>query len=358
MKQILVFYLLLAHFIVSAQIREKSQETFPMSSQAPFSKQLELNSSVMDKIQENPDAYKDDIDIQKVFALEKKIEDDLGKEDQKTIMDPNEIPSDRLFGPSQYDSRIEPLQLNTEIDWQAKMLQTANSVGMLVEREKLTQISKNIYQIDISNTLGTFYQLCTDEAFYNQPTAGVATAFILGEKEMITALHAFERPLSLYVVIFGYKIIDANGIVDVFVDKNDVYYPKAITKKNTELDLVEFAVDRNFDRPVLEWENSTLLSPTKNEIYMVGYPIGLPLKIALNASITKGNNPYYYYTSLDSFQGNSGSPVFNFYTNKVIGVLVSGEIDYAFNGNCYYSPVCKIPYCKGEKVIRIERFME
>jgi S1-C subfamily serine protease len=266
--------------------------------------------------------------------------------------------SKRLNGPSQYDSRIELFQLDPNIYWQFVIFQKSESIGMIVEKEKLNQVSKTIYKIDTSQTLGSAYNLCATEAFYKQPIVGSGTAFIYSENSMITAKHVFERPITDYVVIFGYRIIQSDGMVEDYFDAENVYYPKKVLHQVDELDVVEFAVDRKLDRPVLEWEDSSQLSKKNSEIYMLGHPSGLPLKVALNASIQDRSNPLYYYTSLDSFQGNSGSPVFNFYTNKVIGILVAGEIDYQYNGNCYYSPKCKIPYCKGEKVIRIEEVVK
>lgn len=218
----------------------------------------------------------------------------------------------------------------------------------------MTAISKKVYQIDISQKLGNVYRLCPDEAFYNQPVTGIGTAFITGGNKMLTAKHVLERPLQFYAVLFGYKIISQGGAVDVFVDENDIYYPKSILKKDDDLDVIEFIVDRNFNRPILETENSKSLLIENNEIYMIGYPNGLPVKLALNASIVENNHLFYFYTSLDGFRGNSGSPVFNFNSNKVIGILVSGEIDYKFNGTFNEVPVCQYPYCKGEKVVRIE----
>lgn len=85
--------------------------------------------------------------------------------------------------------------------------------------------------------------------------------------------------------------------------------------------------------------------------------MGLPMKVALNASMQGNTNPQFFYTSLDAFQGNSGSPVFQLDTHKVVGILVSGEIDYKWNGSCNASTLCRIPYCNGEKAIRIEQIM-
>lgn len=263
----------------------------------------------------------------------------------------------RLFGPSQFDSRLEPLQLNPSIEWQNKLLQCTNSVGMIVEKEKLTPISNELFQLDNLTSLGEKFNLCPHEAFYNQPVVGVGTAWVSGEQTLLTAWHVLERPLSHYVVVFGYQIINKNGVVSSFIPKSEIYEITAISQKNEELDVAEIKVNKTINRPVLEWENTFFDAKKGNEIYMIGYPSGLPMKLALNAAVEENTHPYYFYTSLDGFQGNSGSPVFNFYTHKVIGILVSGEIDYKFNGTCYSSPLCKYPYCKGEKVIRIEQVM-
>lgn len=264
----------------------------------------------------------------------------------------------RLIGPSQYDSRIELLQMNPSIAWQFSIFKKCESIGMIIEKEKLNQIAKNLYALDISQTLGKTYSLCLSEPFSNQVVAGIGTAFIYSNNTMITAKHVFERPLKDYVVLFGFKIVNITGAVENYYDASNLYYPKSIVSNIDDLDIVQFSVDRNFDRPVLEWEDSKKIKKEESEIYMLGHPNGLPIKVALNASIEDDSSPLFYYTSLDSFQGNSGSPVFNFFTNKVIGILVSGELDYKFNGNCNYSPVCKVPYCKGEKVIRIEEIIK
>lgn len=262
----------------------------------------------------------------------------------------------RLKGPSQFDSRIEMLQLDSAIDWQLEILTASESVAMVVEKEKLSQISKNVYTLDISQSLGKTYNLCPTEAFFNQPVVGTGTAFIFSNNTMLTAKHVFEKPLKDYVIVFGYRIIHANGVVENFYNANDLYYPREIISNLDDMDVIQFKVDREFDRPALKWANSATL--VKNdEVYMIGYPMGIPQKISLNANIEDNSKSSYFYTSLDSFQGNSGSPVFDFTTNKVIGILVSGEIDFKFNGNCFYCPICKVPYCKGEKVMRIEEIV-
>ena len=264
----------------------------------------------------------------------------------------------RLFSEKKYDSRFEKTQLDSSIAWQSSILKQAESVAIIVEKERLNAISHERFQIDVSNTLHEIYNLCSDQIFAEQSVIGVGTGFIVSENSMITAKHVFEEPIQNYAVIFGYEIIDTEGGLKSQIDASNVYIPTKIDNQSDELDVIKFTVDRAFDRPSLEWENSLDLNINDIEIYMIGYPSGLPLKIALNAGIVENSPFQYFYTSLDGFQGNSGSPVFNLCTNKVIGILVSGEIDYQFNGNCYETTICKYPQCKGEKVIRIESVME
>jgi len=259
----------------------------------------------------------------------------------------------RIYGPSQYDSRIEIAQLKPTIAWQQVIYNKSESVGMIVEKENLTRISPDTYQLNTAVTLGGRYKLCDGEAFANQIVVGCGTAFIIDKGIMITAAHVFQKPLKNYAVVFGYRVINSLGTAETSIAAQDVYFPVEITERHADLDIVKFKTDREIKRPVLEWEKSKEIKKG-SEIYMLGYPMGLPEKLALNADVSDNSNFQYFYTSLDSFQGNSGSPVFNYQTHKIIGVLVSGMTDYDIHGDCYKTALCRQPNCIGEKVIRIE----
>jgi len=62
---------------------------------------------------------------------------------------------------------------------------------------------------------------------------------------------------------------------------------------------------------------------------------------------------FNFYTTLDTFKGNSGSPVFSRTSHKVIGVLVEGGVDLKSNGNCMVSNLCADRSCKGERIINL-----
>jgi hypothetical protein len=75
-------------------------------------------------------------------------------------------------------------------------------------------------------------------------------------------------------------------------------------------------------------------------VYVLGYPLGLPLKLADGALVSSVLDAGYFVANLDTFGGNSGSPVFNASTNQVEGILVRGGADFRAVGSCNRAFVC------------------
>lgn len=67
----------------------------------------------------------------------------------------------------------------------------------------------------------------------------------------------------------------------------------------------------------------------KDEIYVLGHPDGLALKIAGCSNVIHIDDTGKFVANLDTFHGNSGSPVFN-ERHEPIGVLVAGPDDCMF----------------------------
>ena len=65
------------------------------------------------------------------------------------------------------------------------------------------------------------------------------------------------------------------------------------------------------------------------------------------------NKPGYFVANLDTYGGNSGSAVFNAKTGVIEGILVRGENDYVYKGNCRVSNVCASDGCRGEDVTKL-----
>jgi hypothetical protein len=121
----------------------------------------------------------------------------------------------------------------------------------------------------------------------------------------------------------------------------------------------DFAVVK-LDRPVLN--HTPLLyrssgSPQTGESLMVlGYPEGLPVKIAGGAHIRKVTDSYLQ-ANLDTYGGNSGSAVVSVDTGLVEGILVRGDNDFITQNGCYVSNRCPDDGCRGEDVTLISRVL-
>jgi len=281
-----------------------------------------------------------------------KIRDPAEEQSSAVIQDDLPVGGRIIDGPSRYDSRVEIRALDPTSPWVKKILKNGYSVAVVVERSKLRQIAKTFYQIDDRNTLGNTFQLCTGEAFRDQPVVGTGTAIVIGKRQMLTAGHVFSGPLNRYAVIFGYEMANKAGGYQTIFPTDSVYFPVKITKRSGDMDIAVFDVDRDLNAAPIKLSKDPT-PPVNEPIYMIGFPYGLPKKVAANASIiSPTQEPVCFYTSLDAFQGNSGSPIFSLKTNEVIGILVSGNVDYHWNGSCNVAVDCSAPYCQGEKAVR------
>ena len=90
-------------------------------------------------------------------------------------------------------------------------------------------------------------------------------------------------------------------------------------------------------------------------LFVIGHPIGLPAKIALDGKVTEVSKKVFE-SDLDIFYNNSGSPVFSQSTHKVIGILVDGYDDdfvYDRSRKCWKSYTCKEADCFGNGSARV-----
>ena len=133
------------------------------------------------------------------------------------------------------------------------------------------------------------------------------------------------------------------------IKKSNVYKCEEIVEmklKTTFGKILDYAViklNRSvYERPSLPFRRKpegrvSLGTP----LTVIGHPSGLPLKTADNAKVKGWNGVekllfvrsvyrrrFYFNANLDSFSGNSGSPVFNAITGEVEGILIEGATDF------------------------------
>ena len=184
------------------------------------------------------------------------------------------------------------------------------------------------------------YETCDETAFRNQPTAATCTGFLVGNDILATAGHCvIQYGLDIKNEVnsncrdakwvFNYNVnSEENGKLQF--EKDQVYDCAKIIRAQYNGDgdfaLIKLDRARNNARPLkLNSQKSNYQKGA--DIFVIGHPTGLPQKFADGAKVQSNIYDHEFNADLDTFGGNSGSPVFND-AGDVIGILVSGETDY------------------------------
>lgn len=214
-------------------------------------------------------------------------------------------------------------------------------------------------------------RVAPDQRFASQPAAAFCTGFLVGADLMVTAGHCVKDhdPADAAAprdhaaacqqntqqgdycenirVVFGFRK-DLGGVIPRAAPARNVYKCVKVVSHslNSGPDYTVIRLDRQVgDRLPLAINRGNKGLSGKTPLFVIGHPSGLPLKIAGDAAVISvdtdvyvndnwgmsrkwADKGYAFLTNLDTFHGNSGSPVFNLNTLLVEGILVSGDNDY------------------------------
>jgi len=234
----------------------------------------------------------------------------------------------------------------------------ADGVVVLINAGSITANANGTSTIATQN-FGTTYNLCTSERFRTQPLAGYCSGFLVDPSLIVTAAHCVDSTsLADARFVFGFQMRDANT-VDTTVPTSEIYrgiriIGRAIGNQGTDWCVVQL------DRPVLN-HNPLRIRRTGQiadnaGVYVIGHPVGLPKKWAGGAVVRDNSQSRYFVANLDTYGGNSGSPVFNATTHAVEGILVRGETDFVMNGTCVVSNIIPTSGGQGEDCTRVSEF--
>lgn len=253
------------------------------------------------------------------------------------------------------DDRMDYYQIPAE---QVEVKHSANGVACLVDMADLDDNG------DGTSTMRTVsfknaQQLCDGEIFANQPTKPFCSGFLVGKQLLATAGHCIDgNNLTRTRFVFGFRMTNFNTPI-VTIPNSDIYSATAIVARRLESDGADYAVVK-LDRPttgrtILPLRRTGKIDNNES-VYVIGHPSGLPLKFAPDARVRGNDKAEFFVANLDTYGGNSGSPVFNEDTHVVEGILVRGETDFVLNGTCRVSNVCPTNGCRGEDVTRTTEF--
>lgn len=225
---------------------------------------------------------------------------------------------------------------------------------------------KMLFSADVRKAAISKVNFCEGERFTDQPNPGMCSGFLIAPDLIVTAGHCVTEPdvCSEYRWVFDFKVDPVSKKAGKDIDAEDIYSCKKIVSNALNMNLgLDYAVIQ-LDRSVKNREPLTIRSENMIENYtnlvVIGSPSGLPQKVSGGATVRKNTHPFYFVSNLDSFQGNSGSPVFDAKTGMVEGILVRGEEDFKLNTlkRCVEAVRCKDSECRGEDVSRMTSIPE
>ena len=202
----------------------------------------------------------------------------------------------------------------------------------------------NNYTIRSSSTLGSSYNLCSDQRFYNDPRSAFCSGTLVDDDLIITAGHCVETQSECESTQFVFNYYKTSDNQLQTITSQDVFRCKKLEAHalgqvgNQYLDYAVIRLDRNasprFSPAPVHTEKQPIAVGA--EVAVLGFPTGIPLKIAAGGFVTRNNanDQDYFEATLDTFGGNSGSGVYRMGTYDMVGILVRGATDYIDRGSC------------------------
>lgn len=217
--------------------------------------------------------------------------------------------------------------------------QLARSTAAMVSKEEIITRGGRV-GLNFADSLQSSLNVCSTERFAQQPAGSMCSGFLVGPDLLVTAGHCFRSlgdmgypsPSDVcrgFSWVFDYAI-DRNGREPRLVTPADVYGCKQVIRAQLT-DTEDYALIR-LDRRVTGRTPLTIRTSGKvadsASLVVIGHPSGIPTKVAGGARVLDNRSTTVFSSNLDTFQGNSGSGVFDARSGMLEGILVVGKTDY------------------------------
>lgn len=235
----------------------------------------------------------------------------------------------------------------------------SRSIATLIRKNQLTFIGtfegEKIYRIKKEILADRKDNICPDVRYYSSRVVGHCTAFLVNQNSLMTAGHcvgSLDPSAITYVaenvkVIFTIPkdemvIINKKSNSEWTIKESQIFNISTIEKFNeSHDDIFDYAIiktsksiNQRFPLQIGNWKKVSSekgYSKKEMKLFALGHPVGLTLKMAPGEVIYKSKDRFKL--AIDTFHGNSGSPVFSAKSHKVIGILVGGMDDFVFDKN-------------------------
>jgi hypothetical protein len=242
---------------------------------------------------------------------------------------------------------------------EASLRFAARSVGALVPLAAIASGSTETTRRLLGTRFDKAYGLCPGERFATQPTVADCSGFLGAPDLFVTAGHCVpdSAACASSVVVFDFRYDTARS--DPLTVKKDNLYRCAEIVARRQDERGDYALLR-LSRAVSGRKPLRLRRAgdvaVGDRIAALGHPMGLPFKSTPNGRVRKAGDGPYFTAALDTFAGNSGSPILDQASGSVVGILVGGEDDLRSAGGCKVVKRCAEDECAGEDVLRAAVF--
>ncbi len=276
-----------------------------------------------------------------------------------------------LFSTNQLSARdkvIYGVDNRIDIPLTSPLYPLVQATAGLISSNILSKVDSENYLITNPPTLQTAINLCSNEKFKNDIVLATCTGSLIAPNILVTAGHCVpsktECPTAWWIFEYNNSAIKNNIIKSKNIFKCQRVLDRELNMHNgNDYAIIELDHAANHLVPLKYRKNGQIKN--RQSIFVIGHPTGIPAKLAAGARVEGNDNPLFFYSNLDTFGGNSGSPVFNTKTKKLEGILVRGATDYIYNQekNCMQvnrcnsimrdGPLSDPAKCRGEDVTRI-----
>lgn len=230
----------------------------------------------------------------------------------------------------------------------------ADSTAMLVNTTRVSCSSGNCALTTSPWThLPTGERLCQGVRYRAEPRTGDCTGFLVGPKLVATAGHCpvLGPPCASTKIVFGFTANASGGGVPSSVPQKNVYSCVSNTTGWPANDWSLFELDREVEGRSPLYVRHDSAPAVGLGLAIIGHPMGIPVKISPTGEV-KSLLTTTFKHNVESFGGNSGSPVFDRLTGMIEGIHVTPPMAHWVSssdalGSCMTETVCATTGCVG-----------
>jgi len=278
--------------------------------------------------------------------------DDLAEFDSESIYEFARAGQEVVYG---VDDRRDLFQVDD-----AEVLDDADCVVALFRASDITDNGDGTSTL-LAENFGERRNLCPAEPFRDQPVGAFCSGFLVARQIIATAGHCVrEDNVAQIRFVFGFRMRDAEH-AEVVIDNPQIYAGARLLGREEIGTGPDWALVE-VDRPVSDHRIARIRTDGRVDddqaLHVIGHPSGLPMKVADSSTVQDNTPEQFFIANLDTYGGNSGSPVFNSDDHQVEGILVRGERDFVPLGDCNVSMVCpaNASGCRGADCTRTSVF--